>query len=116
VSEVQRVINIQRLPRVLAVFVKETKGLEFGRCGKRVVFRANEGFSSYSAKLRQSETRSILGVARESFFLLFVHQKYGILGNWSPASLSHKSVVCLKGLSYGAVIFSSKCIKHFSIV
>jgi hypothetical protein len=31
---------------VLGVFVKETKGLEFGSCGKRVVFRASEGFSS----------------------------------------------------------------------
>jgi hypothetical protein len=46
VSKVQRVINIKRLPMVLGVFVKETKGLEFGSCGKRVVFRASEGFSS----------------------------------------------------------------------
>ncbi len=59
---------------------------------------------------------SIVGVARESFFLLFFQQKYGVLGIWSPASLSHISVVSLKGLPYGAVIFSLKWIKHFSIV
>ncbi len=54
----------------------------------------------------RARLESIMGVARESFFLLFGQQKYCILWNWSPASLSHISVVCLKGLPYGAVIFS----------
>ncbi len=69
-SEVQKVINIQRLPRVLAVFVKETKGLEFGSCGKRVVFRASEGFSSYCARFRQSETRKYSGCGERVIFLV----------------------------------------------
>ncbi len=60
--------------------------------------------------------KSRVGVVRESFFLLFVQQKYFVLWNWSPASLSHISVVFLKGLPYRAVIFSLKCLKHFSII
>lgn len=31
-------VNIQRLPRVLAISVKGTKRLKFGSCGKRVFF------------------------------------------------------------------------------
>jgi hypothetical protein len=66
---------------VLAVFVKETKGLEFGRCGKRVVFRANEGFSSYSARLRQCETRKYSGCGERVIFLVVFPTKVWCFGD-----------------------------------
>ncbi len=54
---------------MLAVFVKETKGLEFGTCGRKVVFRASEGFSSYCARFRQSETRKCSWCGERVIFL-----------------------------------------------
>jgi hypothetical protein len=60
---------------VSAVFVKETKGLKFGSCGKRVVFSASEGFSSYCARFRQSETQKYSGCGERVIFLVCLCNK-----------------------------------------